>query len=99
MRQFKARVKVPLKGDGSITDIINDFINTLEEVTGGGVDVKLEYDGTVTIFYESSPEKIINKNKQKLAPPTVEYRLGDITDLLSGNEISDPMVEPKADCV
>jgi hypothetical protein len=47
-------VTIPLESDGSLCDVINDFINKMQEVTGGDVDVQCDLQGNITIYYENN---------------------------------------------
>ena len=81
----KIPVKIPLSYDGSISDVIQDFINTMQEVTGGNVDLDIDLQGNVTIYYQSlnpDPKDILmghnkpNSNKHPFSHNDidVEYR-------------------------
>jgi len=49
-------VKVPISETGTITEIIDNFINLMEEVTGGDVLLDCKLDGTCTIYFNTDPE-------------------------------------------
>ena len=76
-------VSIPLENDGSLCDVINDFINSIQTVTGGDVDLKCDLDGNLTIYYESYPNK--NKHPEDKYDLEVLYR-GDNVKSLSMSE-------------
>lgn len=94
MKKKKIPVKIPLDGNGSIYDVLNEFIYTMELVTGGDVDLECDLQGQITVHYELDETKTSqpsqpNKNKsydpydiEKLMFPDAEYR---------NNEKSAPM--------
>jgi hypothetical protein len=74
----KIPVTIPLNHDGSFNDILQDFINTMQTVTGGNVDVECSLDGTLTIFFESDePSNNKNKHPEVFIDIDVLYRGGE----------------------
>jgi hypothetical protein len=56
-------VNIPLEYNGNINDVIQDFINTMQTITGGVVDLECDVNGSITIYFEDEPHQpIINKN-------------------------------------
>jgi hypothetical protein len=53
MKKSKQIPEIPLENDGSVSDVIQDFINTMVKVTGNAVDVNIDAHGNVTIYFEA----------------------------------------------
>jgi cellulose biosynthesis protein BcsQ len=66
-------VLVPVNTSGNVLDVINDFIQTMSDVTDGNVDVDIDIQGNVTIKYEDAPHPPII-NRRPHIPTNVEYR-------------------------
>ena len=87
----KIPVNIPLNYDGSFNDVFQDFINTMQIVTGGEVDVECSLKGELTIFF-GDKESPVNSNKpcnydiDDLLYPKVEYRENAKSDTMIDNE-------------
>lgn len=69
----KIPVSIPLENNGSISDVIQDFINTMENVTNGNVELDCDLEGNITIYYEQESHKPI-KNERPYINMDVLYR-------------------------
>lgn len=72
-----------MKKSKSTIEVIEEFIDTMEKVTGKGVTVDYDPSGNITITYEEYPASILmghnNSNKSYdldslLYPDGIEYR-------------------------
>jgi hypothetical protein len=69
-------VNIPLESDDSINDVIQDFINQMQTITGGKVELDCDREGNLTIYFEEELHKpIINKNKlqQVVTRPYIDF--------------------------
>lgn len=67
---------IPLDSDNSINDVIQDFINQMQTITGGKVELDYDLEGNITIYFEEELHKpIINKNKlqQAITRPYIDF--------------------------
>jgi hypothetical protein len=83
---MKKRNPIPLDENDSLTDLINDFLNKMEEATGGPVSLTSDQEGNVCILYESP-------NKNKPSVDIIHEDHMDLDALLRGNEKSLPVIE------
>lgn len=78
MKTKKIPVKIPLEGNGSIYDVLNQFINTMEAVTGGNVDLFCDFQGNITVHYEG--------DKEVLPTPSIKNNPYNLEQLLFPEE-------------
>ena len=89
MKKTKIPVKIPLEGNGSIYDVLNQFIYTMETVTGGNVDLYCDFQGNITVHFEGDGEPPITSNKnnpydlEQLLFPNIEYRADEKSTTMS----------------
>lgn len=81
----KIPVNIPLEHNGSISDTIQDFINIMQTITGGRVDLDCTLKGNITVYFENEKTDLdLNKNKlydlDSLLCPDIHYR-GDVKSL------------------
>ena len=89
----KIPVKIPLEGNGSIFDVINDFIYTMECVTGGDVELKCDLKGHITVIFEKD-KTITATNKNKPYPYDLDSLINNDV-VYRGEEIQSSMIERK----
>lgn len=86
----KIPVKIPLDGNGSIYDVFNEFIETMELVTGGNVDLECDVNGHITVYFEDDTRPS-NKNKSYdieslMYPDGICYRSDEKSETMSERE-------------
>lgn len=66
MKKIKTPVKIPLSYDSSICNIINDFINIMENITDVNVEVDCDLKGNIIIYYQTLPSSNKTKDVSKI---------------------------------
>lgn len=56
-------VNIPLENNGSISDVFQDFINRMQIITGGNVDLDCNLQGNITVYFEGDQRPSNNSNK------------------------------------
>lgn len=59
---MKKRNRIPVNlnitNSGSLLDVVNEFIELMENATGGNVDVDIDLKGNVTIYFKNEIPKL-----------------------------------------
>ena len=78
----KIPVTIPLNNNGSYSDVVQDFINTMEAVIQDNVEVEVSLKGKVTVYFGADE---ISQNKNKHPEMNIDFDAlyrGDYVKLL-----------------
>jgi len=70
----KIPVHLRYEKSGDLIKVINDFIELMEEVTNGDVDVDIDMMGKITIYFEGDSKPKVEKRPDKYGLENLLYR-------------------------